>query len=1315
MNYISYIDKENSLELDSIYIVNADNANEIKLVVNNIIDWLKAESLTISSVFKYAKLNVPELDSEQTYDLIVEISSDGKFENADMVHRLSLQETPRKFKMFKNGVFSNINSRLTSDDFGKSISVDIADFVSDDYTYCRYYFQDLDSRVIEKHTFALGMNDYQKPIEDIPVPVILIDDEVTSRLNLLKSCTKTEALGMYNTLAEFDEIQTYHSYLKFRTVPSNIIQYCNANNIPILSDSLIDVTSASSFSTSNVENAKFRMKKSIECSAMIDGAEYTFNRLILAEKTYTSSYSLKNPNISGSTAYHLSIKKNIKDGGVDLDVYSSEIVISAGLNDGLIIVEDSVSTVGFEQSTDSFIAVSGDVVNEFPIRIDKGGHQGEDENEFDEIRIEIIKKTFNENEISYYTINGEQIRVIGVKSNGEEEDITLAASILVDNEMGLEKDPVNEEARFTLTNDIKDGAHTIIAKYGDLSDYEVITISRKKMTSFESYIYRWNDDPGSMLKYAEITPNADAVQGSADDKNDNWLHLICIAEYNDGSIESGYVPLSSITISNPVVEAGSSNENGSYLDVSKIPGKTYRARSIITVTSGDMSSDCFIDVSKTRLQKLIITESTGANTLSVGSNYTLSISGIYETGEIKDLSNSQYLSLALSPTPSVNGDSLTNNTSLSISSVKYSRPIVVNGIYNDTDDYATSVENFYVVGYGFVNTIITDNDPLLNDLIMRSGEVRDYYTFANYDNGASTSVSANYKLTDVDSHQVDNLRILTWSVSNDKKKVTIATKPTLSNKHFEISSHYAEPGYEGIQTEMCDTTILITISSGFDISLSGDILTAIDETNYDATDFESTIFLSAINPNEFIGPSSYTHIEPRVITGEYPDVSSNVNEFYHPGDVFLYQSYGIAQHLTQGDPGWIAANSSVLEGNWKFDLENSIITGNQQNDYRFIWKKDGIYLQSVYATDLDMMMWGAFNEIYDQYDPRINTAFISTNSYLQNGANNHPLAPGGTLVSTNDSNIDFVFEPPPNDTLYDKDTFNLTHEWIDKIKVDDNDYKNLKIMDHATQTEVYDIANYASASDFNISLSTNTYYDYLFYYKVEYSPEMIEVTPEILSKMSTDDYHLVRITDGNGFEVIIPRDCLTPTPTYISADVEYEYTFYNMLSTNMCEDNDYDKAVSYIDHYTTMTTKTLDDVIPGNLDYYDSITVENLTNGTIANLGPTDSYSFRNGNSYNVEATPINAANGSVNTYKEFPINKQVQPGEAFAVQHLTAGPGIQILNAMILFETSSGKRYKQLLMYEETSNSWVVTGPAYEAATAVSILVAMAFPEEIA
>lgn len=865
LNYISYEKKMKSLDLkSSIYIINADDANEIKLVVNNIIDWLKREGTSVNNIYKYVKINVPKLNEGKSYDLIFQVSETKTFDKCD---NLIYSENSEKFKIFKDNKFSNCTHLFDSTDADKQILVDISELISDTKIYCRYYFKD-NRFETPKKTFVLGNNDFQKLIEESPIPVILIGEEQNELLDNLKNCSKKDAEKIYNKLKEYNNIdetinkKTYKTYLKYERIPNNISGYCLENQIEIkiINDTLIDTTNITNLSYAQKSNSGLLNIGSISGTISIDSLEIEFNRIIAIKSTQKRSYSLKNPTVVPSGV--LDVKKTIENGENEIDIVQDEDLISAGFSDEITINEKNVLlNDNVKKSFDTFIHVKSNdnkISQEFPLRIKIDDLQ--------KINLKLYESAFSESKENV------PFEVIGTTKTNQTIDITQQCQFFVNKKIKINE--INSRFSFSISNDIANGEYTFTVKYLNFVDSAKIIVSKKELIGFDFFISKWNDAIEEKTKNIEIEPTADST-----DKNDNWLRCIGLLKYFDGTNETEEVVAlpSSVSISStlPNIQKESVDDyDFACLKVSPLVGRIYNALIAVTAEYQGFKSTCFVNVVKDKIKKLSIKEVD--NDLSVfdtDSEYDISVSALYKSGKIVDISNNSNLSLNAVGT--TKHQDILQAMHITTSPTKYSRPIVINGVFNSVDDFIEVDKCFYVMGYGFTGTTITDNDPNNNNLDIKSGETKDYYTYASYDNGTTRFVSADFSLENLDNGE---LNYLTYVISDDKKKISISTKKSMINKCFRLSSYYAEPGYENVESETSLKIIDITISGGFDLALSGLISTAsgtIDGTisGYNEIPFNtSATFIDSIDPSDFSSPVTYSKT---IETSENPNIEIN--------------------------------------------------------------------------------------------------------------------------------------------------------------------------------------------------------------------------------------------------------------------------------------------------------------------------------------------------------------------------------------------------------------------------------------------------------
>lgn len=202
LNKISFNDKEDFVNYneDSKYILTAANVNEIKNVVNDLIDEF-SNILTYEQIFKYIRFNVPNnLAKNQFYSLKIQLSENSDFLN---VNELNCYQTNNEegtesyeleedesgsFSIFKNNIWKTYkNLILTSDDEDTEVKINIENIIKNSNSvpfFGRYKLINLStSDESEWFGFILGFSNYK------------IDDFFQTDLKEIRINGKTEIFG----------------------------------------------------------------------------------------------------------------------------------------------------------------------------------------------------------------------------------------------------------------------------------------------------------------------------------------------------------------------------------------------------------------------------------------------------------------------------------------------------------------------------------------------------------------------------------------------------------------------------------------------------------------------------------------------------------------------------------------------------------------------------------------------------------------------------------------------------------------------------------------------------------------------------------------------------------------------------------------------------------------------------------------------------------------------------------------------------------------------------------------------------------------
>ena len=211
---ILFNDKEDLINInaDSKYVLTASNVNEIKDIVNSLIDEYDS-ILTYDQIFKYIRFNVPkDLIKNQFYSLKIQLSSEPEFLNIKEIvcyPSLSLGETLYEneednnsiFSIFKNNIWKSYkNLILTSDDEDTEVKINIQNFIKDETSipfFGRYKLINLStSNESEWQGFVLGFSNYKN------------NEYFKADLKEVKIVGKTEIFGKSTNLYNLIGIKT---------------------------------------------------------------------------------------------------------------------------------------------------------------------------------------------------------------------------------------------------------------------------------------------------------------------------------------------------------------------------------------------------------------------------------------------------------------------------------------------------------------------------------------------------------------------------------------------------------------------------------------------------------------------------------------------------------------------------------------------------------------------------------------------------------------------------------------------------------------------------------------------------------------------------------------------------------------------------------------------------------------------------------------------------------------------------------------------------------------------------------------------------
>jgi hypothetical protein len=159
---INFENKESSVITNSLYVLNADNINEIKDVVNNLIEYFEETDFKFNDIFKFFTISVPKFFINGSYELVLELSYNNSF---TVIKKITSKLNKDQFFIFDNGKFENfkdLNNKnfVDSSDLEKLILININEDIKDKKYFGRYYFKLNDQIVSDYFGVSFGNNEF---------------------------------------------------------------------------------------------------------------------------------------------------------------------------------------------------------------------------------------------------------------------------------------------------------------------------------------------------------------------------------------------------------------------------------------------------------------------------------------------------------------------------------------------------------------------------------------------------------------------------------------------------------------------------------------------------------------------------------------------------------------------------------------------------------------------------------------------------------------------------------------------------------------------------------------------------------------------------------------------------------------------------------------------------------------------------------------------------------------------------------------------------------------------------------------------------
>ena len=231
---ITFDDKLSSLMIDSKYVITADNINEIKRVVNSLVDDV-LDLQNIKIICKYISVTLPEILEDTNYKFEIGYLND----NNEKANLISLNSNNfNKFLVFENDQFKRPSSDIfTKADASKVILTETSALITEDVKFLSanvyYSLSGQNGTILSSTLYPLGYSPFKK-----------LEDLIESKFFTVRN---DEDLKIISTAIEnglFDQIKDRIIYQFNDTIDDKYVTnisavlYKGENNIDITPSSL---------------------------------------------------------------------------------------------------------------------------------------------------------------------------------------------------------------------------------------------------------------------------------------------------------------------------------------------------------------------------------------------------------------------------------------------------------------------------------------------------------------------------------------------------------------------------------------------------------------------------------------------------------------------------------------------------------------------------------------------------------------------------------------------------------------------------------------------------------------------------------------------------------------------------------------------------------------------------------------------------------------------------------------------------------------------------------------------------------------------
>jgi len=524
LKYIEFEDKESTLSIQSEYTITSDEANEIKLVVNNIIDTLRNGILDNKTAYKYLKIVVPE--SIVFDNITIEVSPNESFSTNNSINLLQDAES---FKIFSNGKYKNV---VNLNDVVDSVVIQLDDLIyQNSDNFGRYWFSKNGSRIGEIKTFNLLVNDIQKIREIGLTPLILVNND---ELEMVRA-SKAKTTRILNDRT-YDDAHIPSAFVKIENANETFIDYCNNNAVELIDNDLVLIPS-DCITYQNEPSQEDAFLTSIKAEFDFMGYQLCAIRKTLAFNNKITDVFMQDNNFNANESKTASIYAQMKLSQPEQLLESISIGIP---NENEIVVRSGniVTVKDVKTSTNNFIKIRN---TEIPINV-----LANDAVKLTVSNIIIVPSSDGSASSSY--------TATALLKNGQEIDVTNSADLNVrcinSNSITCNK----SNATISIAKNTNAGSYIIEFEYRGVKEYKKITIQSSTSKRHISTTIPSAIPENSSCQYTINLQSQDSADLNMTSGQNTTLQIPSFGTAQNGSILMNDVPVTHTALFNAKTE-----------------------------------------------------------------------------------------------------------------------------------------------------------------------------------------------------------------------------------------------------------------------------------------------------------------------------------------------------------------------------------------------------------------------------------------------------------------------------------------------------------------------------------------------------------------------------------------------------------------------------------------------------------------------------------------------------------------------------------------------------------------------------------------